>query len=114
MPPLNRRLAVLYSRLRVEEKWIFAALDKCGTPYDRLNDGEVSFDVDCGNAPGIQLLGRVEAAAGAEAAHEHSVVSIPCPRFVNVEADFAVIYAVVGCAALVQCCKDPFLLHTQP
>ena len=46
MPPLNRRLAVLYSRLRVEEKWIFAALDKCGTPYDRLNDGEVSFDVD--------------------------------------------------------------------
>ena len=37
---------MLYSRLRVEEKWIFAALDKCGTPYDRLNDGEVSFDVD--------------------------------------------------------------------
>lgn len=40
------RLAVLYSRLRVEEKWIFAALDKCGTQYDRLLDGEVQFDVD--------------------------------------------------------------------
>ncbi len=34
------RVAVLYTRLRVEEKWLFAALERRGVPYDRLNDRE--------------------------------------------------------------------------
>lgn len=37
------KLAVLYSRVRVEEKWIFEALDKRGIAYDKIDDREVSF-----------------------------------------------------------------------
>jgi [lysine-biosynthesis-protein LysW]--L-2-aminoadipate ligase len=39
------KLAVLYSRVRVEEKWIFEALDKRGISYDKIDDREVSFDL---------------------------------------------------------------------
>jgi [lysine-biosynthesis-protein LysW]---L-2-aminoadipate ligase len=39
------KLAVLFSRVRVEEKWIFEALDKRGVAYDRIDDREVSFDL---------------------------------------------------------------------
>jgi [lysine-biosynthesis-protein LysW]--L-2-aminoadipate ligase len=37
---------VLYSRVRVEEKWIFAALDRRGIDYERLDDRLVHFDLD--------------------------------------------------------------------
>ncbi|KAA3643334.1 MAG: lysine biosynthesis protein LysX [Chloroflexi bacterium] len=40
------RIGVLYSRLRVEEKWIFAALDERGVTYDRIDDRNIQFDVD--------------------------------------------------------------------
>lgn len=45
---MNRRLriGVLYSRVRVEEKWIFAALEQRGVDYDRLDDRDVHFDVE--------------------------------------------------------------------
>jgi [lysine-biosynthesis-protein LysW]--L-2-aminoadipate ligase len=39
------KLAVLYSRVRVEEKWIFEALDKRGIAYDKIDDRSVSFDL---------------------------------------------------------------------
>ena len=39
------KLAVLYSRVRVEEKWIFEALEKRGIAYDKIDDREVSFDL---------------------------------------------------------------------
>lgn len=42
----QRRIGVLYSRMRVEEKWIFAALEKRGIAYERLDDREASFDLD--------------------------------------------------------------------
>ncbi len=42
----KRRIGVLYSRLRVEEKWIFAALERRGIDYDRLDDRDVYFDLD--------------------------------------------------------------------
>ena len=35
------RVAVLYTRLRVEEKWLFAALERRGIPYDRINDRQL-------------------------------------------------------------------------
>ena len=37
---MQRRLkiGVLYSRVRVEEKWIFGAMEKRGIDYDRLDD----------------------------------------------------------------------------
>jgi [lysine-biosynthesis-protein LysW]--L-2-aminoadipate ligase len=34
----------------VEEKWLMAALDQRGVPYDRIDDGQVVFDFD--NGPG--------------------------------------------------------------
>ncbi len=40
------RIGVLYSRVRVEEKWIFAALEKRGIDYERLDDRMISFDLD--------------------------------------------------------------------
>lgn len=45
---MNKRLhiGVLFSRVRVEEKWIFAALEQRGIDYDRLDDRQVSFDLD--------------------------------------------------------------------
>lgn len=39
------RIGVLYSRVRVEEKWIFAALEQRGVDYERLDDRYVSFDL---------------------------------------------------------------------
>jgi [lysine-biosynthesis-protein LysW]--L-2-aminoadipate ligase len=40
------RIGVLYSRVRVEEKWIFAAMEKRGIDYDRLDDRVISFDLE--------------------------------------------------------------------
>lgn len=45
---MQRRLkiGVLYSRVRVEEKWIFGALEKRGVDYFRLDDRAIHFDLD--------------------------------------------------------------------
>ena len=40
------RIGVLYSRVRVEEKWIFSALEKRGIDYERLDDRAISFDLE--------------------------------------------------------------------
>jgi [lysine-biosynthesis-protein LysW]--L-2-aminoadipate ligase len=40
------RIGVLYSRVRVEEKWIFAAMEKRGLDYERLDDRAISFDLE--------------------------------------------------------------------
>jgi [lysine-biosynthesis-protein LysW]---L-2-aminoadipate ligase len=40
------RIGVLFSRVRVEEKWIFAALERRGLDYERLDDRLVHFDLD--------------------------------------------------------------------
>lgn len=39
------KIGVLYSRVRVEEKWIFAVLEQLGIDYDRLDDRKFSFDL---------------------------------------------------------------------
>jgi [lysine-biosynthesis-protein LysW]--L-2-aminoadipate ligase len=39
------RIGVLYTRLRVEEKWIFAALERRGVDYERLDDREIYFNL---------------------------------------------------------------------
>lgn len=39
------KIGILLSRVRVEEKWLFEALDKRGLAYDRLDDREVKFDL---------------------------------------------------------------------
>jgi len=40
------RIGVLYSRVRVEEKWIFAAMERRGLDYERLDSRRVTFDLD--------------------------------------------------------------------
>ncbi|MEN6408595.1 MAG: lysine biosynthesis protein LysX [Anaerolineaceae bacterium] len=39
-------IGVLYSRMRVEEKWIFAAMEKRGIDFERLDDRMISFDLE--------------------------------------------------------------------
>ena len=45
---MQRRLkiGILYSRVRVEEKWIFNALEKRGIDFDRLDDRVIHFDLE--------------------------------------------------------------------
>jgi len=38
-------LGVLFSRVRVEEKWLFEALEKRGLNYSRLDDRVIKFDI---------------------------------------------------------------------
>jgi [lysine-biosynthesis-protein LysW]--L-2-aminoadipate ligase len=40
------KIGVLYSRVRVEEKWLFEALEKRGLAYDKLDDREAQFTLD--------------------------------------------------------------------
>jgi [lysine-biosynthesis-protein LysW]--L-2-aminoadipate ligase len=40
------KIGVLYSRVRVEEKWIFNALEKRGIDFERLDDRAVHFDLE--------------------------------------------------------------------
>ena len=40
------KIGVLFSRVRVEEKWIFCALEKRKVDYDRLDDRKIHFDLD--------------------------------------------------------------------
>ena len=40
------RIGVLYSRVRVEEKWIFSALERRGIDFDRLDDRAIHFDLE--------------------------------------------------------------------
>jgi [lysine-biosynthesis-protein LysW]--L-2-aminoadipate ligase len=39
------KIGVLLSRVRVEEKWLFEALDRRGVIYDRLDDREAQFNL---------------------------------------------------------------------
>ncbi len=39
-------IGVLYSRVRVEEKWIFGAMENRGIDYERLDDRAISFDLE--------------------------------------------------------------------
>lgn len=44
------KIAVLHSRIRVEEKWIFERLEKRNIPYDRIDDRQVVLNLaDPGN-----------------------------------------------------------------
>lgn len=45
------RIALLMSRVRVEEKWLMQSMDARGLAYDRIDDGEAIFDLATG--PGV-------------------------------------------------------------
>ena len=38
-------LGVLYSRVRVEEKWLFEDLDRRAIPYEKIDDRDATFDL---------------------------------------------------------------------
>jgi len=40
------KVGVLYSRVRVEEKWLFEALEKRGVSYDKIDDRGVKFSLE--------------------------------------------------------------------
>lgn len=42
------RIALLMSRVRVEEKWLMQSMDERGLAYDRIDDGEAVFDLATG------------------------------------------------------------------
>jgi [lysine-biosynthesis-protein LysW]--L-2-aminoadipate ligase len=46
------KVGVLYSRVRVEEKWIFEALENRGVDYDRIDDRQIGLEL---NEPGRWL-----------------------------------------------------------
>ncbi len=39
------KIGVLYTRVRVEEKWIFEALEKRGIPFDKIDDRQIGFNL---------------------------------------------------------------------
>jgi [lysine-biosynthesis-protein LysW]---L-2-aminoadipate ligase len=43
------KVGILLSRVRVEEKWLLEALDRSGVTYDRIDDREISMNI---NQPG--------------------------------------------------------------
>lgn len=52
------RIAVLCSRIRVEEKLLFKELDQRGIDYLRINDDEMVFDLNAGQHPYDVVLER--------------------------------------------------------
>jgi len=52
------RIGVLCSRIRVEEKLIFAELEARGIDYVRLDDDELIFDLNAGRYPYDVVLER--------------------------------------------------------
>jgi len=40
------KVGILMSRVRVEEKWLLEALDKRGVDYKRIDDRDITFDLD--------------------------------------------------------------------
>lgn len=40
------RIGMLYSRVRQEEKWLFEAFDRSGANWERINDRDITFDLN--------------------------------------------------------------------
>lgn len=52
------RIGVLCSRIRVEEKLIFAEFEKRGVQFERINDQDIVFDLNSGSYPYDVVLER--------------------------------------------------------
>ncbi len=52
------RLGILCSRIRVEEKLLFAEFERRGVPYERIDDGELVLDLDQHSFPFDVVLER--------------------------------------------------------
>jgi [lysine-biosynthesis-protein LysW]--L-2-aminoadipate ligase len=84
------KIALLMSRLRVEEKWLMAAFESRGVSYDRIDDGDRVFDFD--NGPGdwgkydAVLIRSISYARGLYAAQMLNAWGIPTVNMANVAA----------------------------
>jgi [lysine-biosynthesis-protein LysW]--L-2-aminoadipate ligase len=84
------KIALLMSRLRVEEKWLMAALDQRGVAFDRIDDGEIVFDFD--NGPGdwckydAALIRSISYARGLYASQMLNAWGIPTVNMASVAA----------------------------
>ena len=52
------RIGVLCSRIRVEEKLIFAEFERRGVAFERINDQDIVFDLNNGHYPYDVILER--------------------------------------------------------
>ena len=52
------RLGIICSRVRVEEKLLFAAFERHGVPFERLDDGAIIFDLQDRDCPFDVVLER--------------------------------------------------------
>ena len=57
------KLGVLYTRVRVEEKWIFEALDQRVIPFDKIDDRQIGFNLADGSALTAFRLRRADGSA---------------------------------------------------
>ncbi len=83
------KLGVLYSRVRVEEKWIFEDLEKRGIPYEKIDDREAIFNLD-DPAPwkafDVILERSISYGRGLYATHLLNAMGIPTVNFASVAA----------------------------
>lgn len=84
------KIGLLMSRLRVEEKWLMAALEARGADYDRIDDGEVTFDLDAGAGSWLRydavLVRSISYARGLYAAQILNSWGIPTVNSAGVSA----------------------------
>jgi [lysine-biosynthesis-protein LysW]--L-2-aminoadipate ligase len=84
------KVGLLMSRLRVEEKWLMAALEARSIGYDRIDDGEATFDLDAGPGSWAQydvvLVRSISYVRGLYAAQVLNAWSIPTVNSASVAA----------------------------
>ena len=83
------KLGVLYSRVRVEEKWIFEDLEKRGIPYEKIDDREAIFNLDepePWKAYDVVLERSISFGRGLYATHLLNAMGIPTVNMATVAA----------------------------
>lgn len=91
MPPPIAPLAVAISRLRVEEKWIFAALDRRRVPYRQLDGRQLALELDGKAPPYSGVLNReISRTRGLYLAYLFEAAGLP----------------VINSAAVIEACSD--------
>jgi len=84
------RIGLLMSRLRVEEKWLMAALEARQLNYERLDDGVATFDLDPGTNEwkrfDVVLIRSIAFGRGLYAAQALNALGVPTVNSAAVSA----------------------------
>lgn len=90
------RVAVVASRVRMEEKLIFASLERRGIPYEQLDERRISMSLENGDAPyGVVLNRSISHSRSRYVAHLFEARGVP----------------VVNRGAVVETCGDKVLTN---